>query len=566
MTGAEGRISRFAREFFSKNGLWALCLLLILPAIFWSVLDQKVWAWDDAEYARQSLEAFMELQRSLGDWFERCTAMMRHKAPGLPVIAQVAVPFGIITERYNASFLILQVLIQLATFGLVVVTYAGRKFVRFDWVTASAVMVLASGPMFLAMGQQFLVEPLQGLCVMWFVLLMTRARTWQKSRLLLHLFALIPLSLYVKISTPLYVLAPALIILWALVRRPPPAGDRRGGPKWETYGLLVCGAGVGFMCVAWYAENLGTIIQFMKSNSAGAGEMAIYGRHSGLDEKLPLWIGYFFSGAAPTKVALVVGILVVLMGGCFGDRRERQKSSSGEWIMPLACGLNVFLVMISFSLQYNEASRYLYAVYPLCLPVLAWVLKKTGEYSAKGVFVVALAGWVHLQGGMFGLWPIPGSAGGFVRPLDFQGQHLSEVRTLVQAVATGPESRGRVVILAASVWWFNPSTLNYYALQNAAARENEVLFLTYKFGDLSQKMLMTRLAIRQPLYVVWCGPEHLDREPALLNKNALMFQELIRRDPQFEKITLPGTSEVTIYKNRMPYDAQKQIDRLIKRP
>src|SRR5262252_4976416 len=73
--------------------LFPLIALLLLPNLIWIFEEQGVWPWDNASYAETALRICHEGANGLLSWFRALFLVPESRAPLLPWMAQIFVPF-----------------------------------------------------------------------------------------------------------------------------------------------------------------------------------------------------------------------------------------------------------------------------------------------------------------------------------------------------------------------------------------------------------------------------------------------------------------------------------------
>ena len=88
---------------------WWLFLVLfaaVLPNIIWSVIDKTAWPWDQAWYAKYSVELFFTLIYSPSEWIPAMLNAFGRQAPGIAWAGQFFVPVGLLTGSIDTGLLL----------------------------------------------------------------------------------------------------------------------------------------------------------------------------------------------------------------------------------------------------------------------------------------------------------------------------------------------------------------------------------------------------------------------------------------------------------------------------
>src|SRR5438105_9653415 len=197
---------------------FALSLALLAPSGYWISRDRSVWSWDPAFYATDTVDLWYTLAHFPGAWLERMKTIFWAKAPAIGWLGQFFVPIGRWMGSVETGLLLSVLLVQLCT--LVLTFRMGRRLATGSTVPAAlATLLVASGPLFVAMSHHYLTEALQTLAVTYVYCVAVQASSAASIRTLLHLLLALAIGIVAKVSTPAYVLFPALVAVVRALRR-----------------------------------------------------------------------------------------------------------------------------------------------------------------------------------------------------------------------------------------------------------------------------------------------------------------------------------------------------------
>ncbi|MBX7144471.1 MAG: glycosyltransferase family 39 protein [Oligoflexia bacterium] len=345
--------------------------MVVVSGLSWMLLDQREWIWDQAWYGEVTLRLHFAAIGGAREWLTELLLGMRTKAPGLAWIGQFFVPLSSHVGGIEHALLVVNLLALLLSCWLVYLA------VSRDTGNAEAALIagfaLVSMPMVVALSHEYMVETLQLLSVSALIWATSMSRAEGTHWHLLILIVVFGLS--VKISTPAYMVAPA--ILMATNRRKP-----RRPVKWA---IVVVGIFVGLV-LAWYYLNFK--VAFETAMRSASGDVAqYYGKHRPYIEKLSLWALAAFRGFGLPLLFVGLRIGAVFLGRV--SCKEFQNLFQPYTLQSCAI-LELVLVMLIAAGQVNEDFRYLNALGPYVAYLFGFVWYRADAFRIRVVLLLAL--------------------------------------------------------------------------------------------------------------------------------------------------------------------------------
>lgn len=334
-----------------RIALAGLLFGLLLANLSWLRRDTAPPLWDSAHYLQHSSIFYRALERGgPAAFLDAFSTSLGSKAP---LVAALPIPFyAALGEGYAAARCVNLAWIVVASWFLFLIA----RTLFGDLEALVAVVLLQTFPLVAGMSRQFLVEyGLMALVIVWIYLLLR----WRQpgSRAVPWLLGIVlGFGLLMKVTFPLYIAAPTVLVL---------VQHRRGGRPWRALALdLLCIAAAATPVAAtWYARNLLGVLRFVAA--AGFGEA---GR--------PYGTGPVFSPQAVltywTKVAnsglsgLYTLVLLFLLAGLgIAALRRRQLPPSATDRLDLQIVLAWWLVpFLALTFATNKDPRYTIAWLP----------------------------------------------------------------------------------------------------------------------------------------------------------------------------------------------------------
>jgi hypothetical protein len=529
---------------------YSLLVLMIAPSVVWVFFDNSVWPWDQAWYGQMSVELYYKMAHFFPDWYPAMIKAFASKAPGIAWLGQFFVPFGfyIGVERALLLSVIIAQFIALAVIFKIIFSLTSSRE-----ISLMGSLAMASAPLFIGMGHQYFVESLQLLAVVFFVYIAAKGKDWSKYDQIATLLAALAFAMIVKISTPLYVFLPALVILRNI---------------WTSFGLeakedffsrkllkfFAYAGSIGFlaMTVNWYAVNGGHILKFMKETSSGSVAM-LYGAKMPFFSKLAYWMGAVEKGYFIPSVFVALSIIIVLAVGALYLKKVNFSNRKLNFFALISVG-SFAAVIAFFSLQVNEETRYLLPllVYPVIM--MSWILFYLKDKQITYLFLVLFLFQFFIINGYslnlikinkpsFNVWVIP------------VNNDVAEKAQTQLAVAKTciPESSEKINMVGVEYPWFNANSLAFYAAKSELFTGVHCYYTSLGYAETDAEKAWLRMTeIIKPPYFIGVSREALKQKEDAFNVVSLPVLERVEKSSLFQKEGFSQASPVQIYKSSFP--------------
>lgn len=197
---------------------FSVAILLILPNFIWIVLDKSVWRGDPVGYALGSADLYQKLIQNPYVWVRYLFG--GYKGPFILWIGQFFVGIGNFIGSVNFSLLLIPLIATLITFIFLFKSFE-LKF-KSKAIALCGCLSIAASPLLNSVSTGFWVEPMQLAITSWFIYAMIRASNWSFYFSLSQFIIAGSLAILIKLSSPLYIIGPA-IAFWITVFRDSPS-------------------------------------------------------------------------------------------------------------------------------------------------------------------------------------------------------------------------------------------------------------------------------------------------------------------------------------------------------
>jgi hypothetical protein len=502
---------------------YLIAAVLVFPSVIWIALDTSAWGGDQSQYGFATLELFQTLTHAPLEWPARMLDVFTYKPNALIWLGQAFLPLAFLIPSVNTALLFTIVAAQAAT---IVLVYRSLRTLSSDTVAlpATACLVVASAPLFILFAHYYLVESLQTMAVAWFVLIMSRAPTWNRSLLLAQLIAATAVALASKEIQPLFCVWPGLIacIYWLRSPRRPEVSRAR---KRLTIVSWVLAIPMAALTAGWYFHNRATVYQHLQEGTYGQGVKTLWGKEDTYLNTLDYWVQTarevnFLPGLAELSLLIAVSAVVL-----YAARVKRAPTHFS--LCAGVAALQIVTVVMVFSLSPTRQSRYLLPVLPYVALVIGWSLAQInrGWVTALGFAAFAIQ-FVLLHGQGLNLLPV-------VSPWVLPVQHLADTgRVLDSLVArTCPESSPRpiwnIIAIEPSIPeirgdWLAPDPANYVVARQRFRRGGALPchygYLGEGFFGSEVSQAWDSMLARQTQYVVVVDPARYSTPPQVFNQ------------------------------------------------
>ena len=435
--------------------------ILIAPSALWVIIDKAVWQWDPAWYGEVSASLFFLLRRQTAEWPNAMLSAFATKPPGIAWLGQFFVPLQHITGSVDDALMLMIILIQWVT---LVLTYRTVRDLAPHSPAAplAACVFVAAAPLFVGMSHKFFVEPLQTMAVAWIMLIAIRADQLNGWIIVGHVVAAAALAMMAKITSPLYVVAPAILVIYALFQKRYSSWSlSRRQRRLGLYPVLAIGVIMAVPTMLWYARNWGAVFGKSQSAAYGAGgEMWGHGRP--LFDKLVYWLGAMHSSFAPSLFLLPVAVVVVV--GAVRMCRGRDPQTSRHRVVAIMAATQLLFTLVVFTSSRNEEPRFLLPLIPYLALLIGMGVSALRWRGASVLIVVLLLmqyGIVYAQ--TFSLIPSNTSVSVWIQryPAMPDEQEAVMLDSIVESTCS-EETAWRYNIVGVELPWLNANTLSFH--------------------------------------------------------------------------------------------------------
>lgn len=532
----------------SKSLYYCLLFLLVLPTVIWIFLDQHIWPWDPAWYGQVSVDLFYSLTQDINQWPKAMLLAVGAKAPGIAWIGQFFVPLSSIVGSVDRSLLLSLIVAQ------VIILYLMYKIILWltdqnNTIATIGMVIAASMTLFIAMGRHYFVEMWQLLVVVAFMFIATRINTWKFYTTVLVVICMATFAVLVKITSPLYVFFPVLLILNSLFKLKNRELLKEYFSKRRNVFYYLLGLVLVLMVASWYVVNWDTMWEHARQASSGYFA-EFYGTKGAFLTKLAIWLIYFKeSFFLPwTLYFVVLLILTCLVKIIFSGKKTTMKRESRN--MVIASVLSITLVLITFSFQINEETRYLLPLVPYVVIILCWLVYKLNTKWVNLLVVgVFISQWVFINLATFGfIETSPGTMSLWATTIEVS-RLKKETIDLVLAQTCKAENTNQTNIVGVEIPWFNANSIQYYAAQRKLSLGYSCYYTSLGYLETNVEKAWHRMKQQiQPPYFITFTKSLLPSAGAL-NAVSVAIGDLIEKDKSFVELPITSTNLVKIFKN-----------------
>jgi len=553
----------FPKETMSQNNALRVTLVVALlalsPSIVWVFNDQAVWPWDQAWYGQVSADLWTTLTWHPENWLGEMLHAQSPKAPGLAWLAQFFVPIGEIFGSIEIGFLILILSFQFLSLAMIG-GVARAMAPGITWLPLMGIAAMASAPLFVAMSHQFMTEAFQCFSVTYFYWIAARSRQRPPFDTLAHLILASGLAIAAKTTSPLYCIFPAMLALVNLLH-----ATFTNESKLRKSGLLNtaaiiagCGAIVLLSISTWYFLNLHAVFDFVKV--ASSSDVALYyGSQDTLFHKLDFWIGRTSVSLSVQWISWMILIIVIAGVGVRIHRRENIADDARDRdFLALAALAEIVLVILTFSFQVNEETRYLLPLLPSIVILLLWSLAQPplSSPTVRSLVFIALAmQWGFVHGLAHGLFPATSAVNQWVKAYNSDSQRRTEIITLAIMTSTSEDSH-RYNICGMELPWLNANTLSFFAAQEGTRNGYRAQYTSLGYAETDFAKAWQRLTDLRIRYYISVEASQQPK-PDFLNILSLPVLTKIGEDPNFKVLPFDSKHGIVLFKSQERYSIQK---------
>jgi len=229
--------------------------LLVLPNLAWIILDKGLWRGDPAGYALNSVSLYMNMISNPSLW--KWNLLHGYKAPLLVWLGQFLVPLGDFIGSINFALLLIPLI---ATYAALIFLFRSLQIVfKSKSIALFGCVAAASSPLLHGLSTQFWIEPLQMAVTSWFIYAMVKAGSWNFYSALAQFIIALSLAMLTKVSSPLYIIVPA-VVFWMNVLRSPLSSSM----NWKNLVFLTVSLLFLFPTALFYFNNYEAMLDFAR--------------------------------------------------------------------------------------------------------------------------------------------------------------------------------------------------------------------------------------------------------------------------------------------------------------
>jgi hypothetical protein len=476
-----------------------LGLVLVAPAFAWAAIDKSVWPWDPSWYGEVSVDLWSVLRLGNASWLGAMQAAFGAKPPAIAWLGQFFVPLGTVVG-YSTALLASVVLCEAGVVASVYV--AVRRLTRGSRLPSlAAAIVAAAAPLFVSMGHEYFVEPLQALSVAWMVVVMVSAADARVASTAAQLCGAVSLGLLAKLSTPLYMAAPACVTvgLAAIVARRSPKRETRWFRDVRVLAHTIVAIVLTAGAAGWYAKNARAAYDHADLANSGT----LYGKPGHFVPKFGDWLGRLRDMVFLPHLAWVLA----LVGAGLAVAALKRPGMPGRITrLGIACVgaslASIVLVLAVLARSPNEEVRYLLPLLPLIAVSLGYVLHVARSPALTlAVAAVALTQLVVLDAQSFGSLQSSTFSYSYLRPAQRDDTLLVALRRVVDESCT-PAANQKINIVGVDLPWLNSNTLSLLADERFALRGRQCQYTALGYAEVDPGKAWERVLSFQPPYYV----------------------------------------------------------------
>ena len=532
---------------------YAVPVAVISPSLIWITLDKSVWTWDPALYGKNAVELFFNLIYRPIDWIFQMLDVLAGAAPGVSWFGQFFVPVGYLLGSIDVGLLLSIWMTQALTLMLMY---------RSVWelsdhnqlVSVTGSLVIGSAPLFVGMSHQYFAEPLQVLGVAWFVMIMSFAPKRSRAFILSQLLVATPVAMLAKASSPLYCLGPGLVALWYVFK---PGQSSAGKREWLQKGVvaaLAVGIVMNVATIAWYYWNITYVMQHI--SVASSGPIAeLYGKKDSFLDAMLYWLGAIQNAFFLPMVLLISGLIFG-----FGVLRYfvNCKTQTKHFrICSAIAGLQILLVLATFSLNSNRDTRYLLPLLPYFALLVCWSAAQINKPLLTTALILIFLGQLTVvHGQALGILSPNPQISGWLLAADRNTGIALKLNSLVSKTCTETRPERYWNVVGDQKPWLNVNTLGYMAAKKLAPENRQRCnygYLGFVVSDLDKTW--NYVLSLNPLYYITSDPKIYpisdDKQDQALNQLNIPILKKIQTSGFFKpEPPLPEDPGILIFRRK----------------
>lgn len=521
--------------------------ILVFPSIIWVFLDKSVWPWDQAWYGQTSVNLYYQLvHQAFSEWWSGMIHAFGIKSPAIAWFGQIFVPLRKVFGSVETALLLQIILVQY--FSLILFFFTLKSWLRSYIVAYTGIMMLAGTPLFVGLGHQYFVEPLQLFSVVFLLFLLTRESRWNSITIIITVVGIVFYGLLVKVSTPLYMIIPLVVLCWRIFPKVTMGEVKKYFLKnfWHHFVLVFLSGVFIFVGICWYIENSGSLFDFVRSTSSG--EVAnLYGTHGSFLWKVFFWLKAFIASIGFRWTWILLGVILLgIIGKFLLSKNKLSKPIETHFLISIGSFL---LVLVVFSFQVNEETRYILPALPYCIVIILEIFSRVNNRIVQFLFgTICVFQWAAIHGGTLQVVQLPLNSVNIWGQILLEQSELQKTKVLetIKKICI-PESEYKTNIIAVELPWFNANSFSYLSDQFMLddPRRN-CRYTSLGYAESDGKRALTRVReIDAPFVVMLRNEEQIKRDA--FNAVSVFVIDALKRDNVYVPVD-DGLNEIEILK------------------
>ncbi len=363
---------------------FAIPAILVLPAFFWIVLDRGLWRGDPVGYALHSISLYHNLATHFPSW--KWNLFNGYKGPLIYWIGQFLVPLGNWIGSVNFSLLLIPFISFFIT--LILSFRSFELLFRNQAIAFCGCLAVASSPLLNGLSTQFWIEPMQTAMTSWFIYAMINARNRNLYFAIAQFILAFSLSMLIKVSTPLYIIAPAIVFWITLFKSSPSLKIDVKNLIFLAISLLAF-----FAAIAYYYLNFQALRDFARFASTSP-------LFASNESKYSLWLHIMHDGVAHA-IAFGFSCLLLVAGVV---KTIKKRSSGNIGMVLLAAMTQMAIFFIAWMTTANVDPRYFIPIVPYFALLVCWGLAAFNHRLLTTAFIlIFMVQFAFVNGFAFGL-------------------------------------------------------------------------------------------------------------------------------------------------------------------
>ena len=508
-------------------GISAILLLAVFASstLVWLMLDRAPLNWDDARYLANSLTVYDALTHGgVVGYLTKLNSVFGFKAP---LISALPAPFYLLFgRRWHAAYLV-NIAAMLLLFG------ALYRIARRWWNARAAVFAIAIAgtmPLLYGLARWYMVEYVLTALTAAAVCVLVESDWLKRDRHTLAFGAICGFGLLLKISFPLFILAPFLYV-WIRSQR-------------RARALLLVALPCLLLALPWYAVHLRPTLRF--AFDSGYGTLAAnYGTG-------PVWslraITVYLSHVAASGVSYYFFFLALLLSLWAVLRRQgRLLVSSAATAAPLLIVWLLPFAVLLFGL--NKDVRFVAPLLPavalVCAFLLDFTLPRGRAGTAAGALLLVFP-MLQMFAVSFGI-PYSAAGGNYSRRFNRVAWPHDEILKLIAASGNPRLGERETLLVGVDRSAFNADNIELSAVALQLPFSVETTAHEKDLGILRQRLAQASFFLFK---------EGGEAESPAFNPYAGELARMVAGDPRFHEVhyarRLPDGGIARIYQNVAP--------------